>query len=168
MRDDYLISNRLRNRNTIEFLGLWERLNNPDFNPIEFDGIKNNAGLNSFILTAEAPIHANVKQVLLKGSERDTNLIFRTMHNTSRVFKNAVSDEVVAMEKKGAAFEEVRHLVAGARGRNAMKTGDVDAGIVSAGMVIGLIDDLPTCKDLIERIVRECRASLAAAGPMAA
>ena len=121
-----------------------------------------------FMLTAEAPIHANVKAALVKASERDTNLIFRTMHNTSRVFKNAVSDEVVAMEKKGAAFEEVRHLVAGARGRNAMKTGDIDAGIVSAGMVIGLINDLPTCKDLIERIVRECRASLSAAGAMAA
>ena len=121
-----------------------------------------------FMMTAEAPIHARVKEALLKGTERDTNLIFRTMHNTSRVFKNAVSDEVVAMEKKGAAFEEVRHLVAGARGRNAMKTGDVDGGIVSAGMVIGLINDLPTCKDLIERIVRECRASLATAGAMAA
>ncbi|MBL8385000.1 MAG: nitronate monooxygenase [Burkholderiales bacterium] len=121
-----------------------------------------------FMMTREAPIHDNVKQALLKGSERDTNLIFRTMHNTSRVFKNAVSDEVVAMEKKGAAFEEVRHLVAGARGRNAMKTGEVDTGIVSAGMVIGLIDDIPSCAELIERILRECREALAAASAMAA
>jgi hypothetical protein len=52
-RTDYLISNWLRNRNTIEFLGIWEQLNNPDFNPIEFDGIKKQAGLNSFILTAK-------------------------------------------------------------------------------------------------------------------
>ena len=52
-RTDYLISNWLRNRNTIEFLGIWERLNNPDFNPIEFDGIRKQAGLNSFILTAK-------------------------------------------------------------------------------------------------------------------
>jgi len=58
--------------------------------------------------------------------------------------------------------------VAGAKGRNAMKTGDVDAGILSAGMVIGLIKDIPTCKELIERIVRECREALAAAGKMAA
>ena len=121
-----------------------------------------------FMCTVEAPIHDKVKQALLKGTERDTNLIFRTMHNTSRVFKNAVSDEVVALERKGAEFEEVRHLVAGARGRNAMKTGDVDAGIVSAGMVIGLINDIPTCSELIERIVRECRLSLAAASAMAA
>ena len=121
-----------------------------------------------FMCTVEAPIHDKVKQALLKGTERDTNLIFRTMHNTSRVFKNAVSDEVVALERKGAEFEEVRHLVAGARGRNAMKTGEVDAGIVSAGMVIGLINDIPTCSELIERIVRECRLSLAAASAMAA
>ncbi|HTQ76622.1 MAG TPA: nitronate monooxygenase [Burkholderiales bacterium] len=121
-----------------------------------------------FMCTREAPIHDNVKQALVKGGERDTNLIFRTMHNTARVLKNKVSDEVVAMEKKGAAFEEVRHLVAGARGRNAMKTGEIDEGIVSAGMVIGLIEDVPTCAELIERIVRECREALAAAGRMAA
>jgi len=52
-RTDYLIQNWLRNRNTIEFLGIWEQLNNPDFNPIEFDGIKKQAGLNSFVLTAK-------------------------------------------------------------------------------------------------------------------
>ena len=121
-----------------------------------------------FMVTQEAPIHDKVKAALVAAGERDTNLIFRTMHNTARVFKNAVSDEVVAMEKKGVAFEEVRHLVAGARGKNAMKTGEVETGIVSAGMVIGLINDIPTCKDLIERIVRECREGLAAASAMAA
>ena len=121
-----------------------------------------------FMCTREAPIHDKVKQALVKAGERDTNLIFRTMRNTSRVLKNAVSDEVVAMEKKGAAFQEVRHLVAGARGRNAMQTGEVETGIVSAGMVVGLIKDIPSCKELIERIVRECREGLAAASKMAA
>ena len=121
-----------------------------------------------FMVTREAPIHDKVKAALVAAGERDTNLIFRTMHNTARVFKNAVSDEVVAMEKKGVAFEEVRHLVAGARGKNAMKTGEVETGIVSAGMVIGLINDIPTCKELIERIVRECREGLKSASAMAA
>jgi len=121
-----------------------------------------------FMCTKEAPIHAKVKQAIVAAGERDTNLIFRTMRNTSRVLKNAVSDEVVAMEKKGAAFEDVRHLVAGARGRNAMRTGEVDAGIVSAGMVVGLIKDVPSCKELIERIVRECREALGSASRMAA
>ena len=121
-----------------------------------------------FMCTTEAPIHPSVKEALVKASERDTNLIFRTMHNTSRVLKNAVSDEVVAMEKSGAKFEEVRHLVAGARGKVAIKSGEVDSGIVSAGMVVGLIHDVPTCAELIERIVRDCRDSLSAASRMAA
>ena len=120
-----------------------------------------------FMCTVEAPIHEKVKQALLAASERDTNLIFRTMRNTSRVLKNAVSDQVVAMERSGAKFEEVRHLVAGARGRVAVRTGDIDAGIVSAGMVVGLIHDIPTCAELIARIVRECRECLRAASAMA-
>ncbi len=121
-----------------------------------------------FMMTREAPIHDNVKQALLNADERATNLIFRTMHNTSRVFKNAVSDEVVKMEKAGATFEQVRPLVAGARGKNAMKSGDVDGGIVSAGMVIGLINDIPSCDELVQRIVRECQQALASASAMAA
>lgn len=121
-----------------------------------------------FMCTVEAPIHPDVKAALVKASERDTNLIFRTMRNTSRVLKNAVSDEVVALEKSGAKFEEVRHLVAGARGKVAIRSGDVNGGIVSAGMVVGLIDDIPTCRDLLERIVRDCRESLRAASAMAA
>jgi nitronate monooxygenase len=121
-----------------------------------------------FMCTKEAPIHDKVKQALVRAGERDTNLIFRTMRNTSRVLKNRVSDEVVALERKGAAFEDVKHLVAGAKGRNAMQTGEVDAGIVSAGMVVGLIEDVPSCAELIERIVRECREALAAASRMAA
>jgi nitronate monooxygenase len=118
--------------------------------------------------TKEAPIHDNVKQALVAAGERDTNLMFRTMHNTARVFKNAISSEVVAMEKRGAKFEEVRHLVAGARGKVALRNGEIDGGVISAGMVIGLIDDVPSCAELIQRIVRDCRAHLAAASAMAA
>lgn len=119
-----------------------------------------------FMCTVEAPIHEKVKQALLAASERDTNLIFRTMRNTSRVLKNSVSDEVMALEKSGAKFEEVRHLVAGARGRVAVRTGDIEAGIVSAGMVVGLIHDIPTCAQLLERIIDECREALRKASAM--
>ena len=119
-----------------------------------------------FMCTKEAPIHDNIKQALVKATERDTNLMFRTMHNTARVFKNAISDEVVAMEKRGAKFEDVRPLVAGARGKVALREGDVDGGVVSAGMVIGLIDDVPTCAELIERIVGDCREHLNSAARM--
>ena len=121
-----------------------------------------------FMCTKEAPIHDNIKQALVNAGEKDTNLIFRTMRNTSRVLKNRVSDEVVSMEKKGAAFEDIKHLVAGVKGRHAMTNGEVDSGIVSAGMVIGLIKDIPSCRELIERIVRECREALASASGMAA
>jgi NADH:quinone reductase (non-electrogenic) len=121
-----------------------------------------------FMCTKEAPIHENIKQALVNGTERDTNLMFRTMHNTARVFKNAISNEVVAMERRGAKFEEVRHLVAGARGKVALREGKVDDGVVSAGMVIGLIKDIPTCAELIERIVAECRERLAKAATFAA
>jgi NAD(P)H-dependent flavin oxidoreductase YrpB (nitropropane dioxygenase family) len=114
-----------------------------------------------FLCTREAPVHDEIKQALVRASERDTNLIFRTMHNTARVLKNAVSDEVVAIERRGGAtFDDVRPLVIGARGKEALKSGAVHGGIVSAGMVVGLIDDVPSCAELIERIVKECRESL--------
>lgn len=121
------------------------------------------AGVNMgtrFCATVEAPIHANVKQALVDASERDTHLIFRTLHNTARVLKNPISDEVVSIERKGGAkFEDIRHLVAGARGRTAMEAGTND-GIVSVGQCVGLINDVPTCAELIERMVGECRAHL--------
>lgn len=118
-----------------------------------------------FCATQEAPIHDDIKQALVGASERQTQLIFRTLHNTGRVLKNAVSDEVVATERRpgGCAFEDVRPLVAGARGREALSTGQVDGGLVWAGQVVGLIDDVPTCADLIQRMVRECQAHLATA-----
>lgn len=121
-----------------------------------------------FMTTKEAPIHDNIKQALINAGERDTNLIFRTLHNTARVFKNAISNEVVAMEREGAKFEEVRPLVAGVRGRQALKEGNIDGGVISAGMVIGLIDDIPSCAELVERMVAECREHLRAAADLVA
>jgi NADH:quinone reductase (non-electrogenic) len=111
-----------------------------------------------FVCTQEAPVHHDVKVALRNATERDTNLMFRTLNNTARVFKNAVSDEVVAIERRpgGCAFDDVRHLVSGARGRLAWETGDIDGGALTAGMVMGLIDDIPSCRELIERISQEC------------
>ena len=89
-------------------------------------------------------------------SERATDLIFRTLRNTSRVAKNEISREVVTIERKGGAtIDDLKHLVAGVRGRGVYETGDPDAGIWSAGMVQGLIHDIPTCAELVSRIVRE-------------
>jgi NAD(P)H-dependent flavin oxidoreductase YrpB (nitropropane dioxygenase family) len=109
-----------------------------------------------FMCTVESPIHQKVKEQIVANDERATNLIFRTLHNTARVAKNTVSDEVVAIERRGAAkFEDVRHLVAGARGRIVYESGDPNYGVWTVGMVQGLIHDIPTCAELISRIVRE-------------
>lgn len=111
-----------------------------------------------FCATQEAPIHDHIKQALVSATERQTRLIFRTLHNTGRVLKNAISDEVVATEQRpgGCEFGDIRHLVAGARGREALQTGQVDGGLVWAGQVVGLIEDIPSCEALIQRMVTEC------------
>jgi NAD(P)H-dependent flavin oxidoreductase YrpB (nitropropane dioxygenase family) len=81
------------------------------------------------------------------------------MHNTARVAKNAISDEVVAIERRGGAkFEDVKDLVAGTRGANVLDKGDMDAGIWSAGQTQGLIHDIPTCAELVSRIMREAES----------
>lgn len=122
-----------------------------------------------FCATIEAPIHPAIKQALVDASERDTNLIFRTLHNSGRVLKNAVSDEVVATERRpgGCEFKDIQPLVAGQRGRATLQSGDVHAGLVWAGQVVGMVKDIPTCAELLQRMVRECQQALATAGGMA-
>ncbi len=112
-----------------------------------------------FCATKEAPIHDNVKQLIVANDERGTNLIFRKFHNTGRVARNSVSDEVVAISaREGAVFADVQPLVSGARGRIALETGDIDAGLVWAGQVQGLIHDVPSCAELVGRIVADAEA----------
>lgn len=115
-----------------------------------------------FYVTQEAPVHQNVKEAMVQASERDTALLFRTMKNTARVYRNAIADEVVGMERRpgGCTFEEIRPLVAGVRGRAALQAGEINNGVVSAGQCIGLIHDIPTCAELITRMVAECRERL--------
>jgi NADH:quinone reductase (non-electrogenic) len=109
-----------------------------------------------FCATVEAPIHARVKQLLIDNDERGTNVIFKSLRNTARVGKNGVSDKVVEILKRpDARFEDVAHLVRGAHGRVLLETGDLDAGLVWAGQVQGLIHDIPTVAELIGRIMRE-------------
>jgi NAD(P)H-dependent flavin oxidoreductase YrpB (nitropropane dioxygenase family) len=119
-----------------------------------------------FCATVEAPIHSAIKQALVDAGERDTRLIFRTLNNTGRVLRNAISEEVVALERRqgGATFADIHHLVAGARGRRTLESGAVDDGLVWAGNVVGLIKDIPTCRELIERMVAEARSRLATCG----
>jgi nitronate monooxygenase len=121
-----------------------------------------------FVATVEAPVHDRIKQALVAARETDTRLMFRTLRNSARVLANATSEEVVRLERRegGARFEELRPLVAGERGRAALQSGQVDDGVVWAGQVVGLIDDIPSCAELLERMHRECRERLAAAAAL--
>lgn len=117
-----------------------------------------------FLATREAPVHINVKQALVDADELQTALILRSLKNTARVYKNSVAEEVVAIERLGKEtdFKTVQHLVAGTTGRQkVMVEGDIDGGIWAAGMAAGLIDDIPTCETLLQRIITEARQAAA-------
>jgi len=110
-----------------------------------------------FIATKEAPVHQNVKQAILAASELDTRLIMRALRNTERVLDNAATERVLAIERdKGAAvrFEDIRAEVASVYPK-IMIEGDMDAGAWSCGMVVGLINDIPSVKELIDRIMAQ-------------
>ena len=110
-----------------------------------------------FCATVEAPLHDAFKQAMVANDERATELIFRSYRNSARVARNSVSSQVVELEQGGAPFEFVADLVKGVRGRAALEAGDTEGGIWSAGMVQGLIRDVPTVAELIDRIMNEAR-----------
>jgi NAD(P)H-dependent flavin oxidoreductase YrpB (nitropropane dioxygenase family) len=110
-----------------------------------------------FIATQEAPVHENVKQAIVAASELDTRLVMRPLRNTERVLKNAAVERLIEKERAlGAAlkFEDILDEVAGVYPK-IMKEGAMDAGAWSCGMVAGLIHDVPTVRQLIDRIMRE-------------
>lgn len=109
-----------------------------------------------FCATKEATIHPNVKQAYVDNDERGTHLIFRQFHNTARVGKSEVSDQVAEILKTpDAKFKDVATLVAGSAGKELLQTGDLSKGVFWASMVQGLIHDIPTVKELIDRIISE-------------
>jgi len=111
-----------------------------------------------FIATKEAPVHENVKLRLVEADELQTRLVMRPLRNTERVLVNAATEKVLEIEReKGAdlSIEDIRHLVAGTQGRKVLQDGEMDAGVWSCGMVAGLIHDIPTCKELVDRIMAE-------------
>jgi nitronate monooxygenase len=114
-----------------------------------------------FCATQEAPIHDGIKQAIVANDERATELLFRSYRNTARVAKNAVAMEAVRIEREGHPFEAIAHLVKGARGREGLVSGDPEHGVWTAGMVQGLIHDVPTVKDLVDRIVADAEALIA-------
>lgn len=128
-----------------------------------------------FIATQEAPVHENVKRAIVAASELDTRLVMRPLRNTERVLKNAAVERILETERRlgaGLTFEHILEQVAGVYPR-IMQQGAMDAGAWSCGMVAGLIHDIPSVRELIERIVDEAERIIgerlaglvAAAGP---
>lgn len=113
-----------------------------------------------FVATREAPVHDRVKQAIVQAGERDTRLIMRPLRNTERVLRNSAVEKVLEKERAlgdRIQFEDIAEQVAGVYHR-IMVEGEVGAGAWSCGMVAGLIDDIPTVKQLIDRIVAEAKA----------
>lgn len=110
-----------------------------------------------FVASAEAPVHENIKGQIVANSERDTVLVFRKFRNTARVARNAVSEEIREIESRpDSTFDDIAHLASGARSRErALAAGAVDDGLWWAGQVQGLIDDVPTCRQIVESIVAD-------------
>jgi nitronate monooxygenase len=113
-----------------------------------------------FMATKEAKIHQKVKEQIVRNTERDTVLMNRTLRNTSRVAKNAVSEEVVRIQQDPTkTIDDVRDLVSGARGRaNVLAGGDLDGGIWTVGQSAGLIHDIPSCADLVKNIMAQAES----------
>jgi NAD(P)H-dependent flavin oxidoreductase YrpB (nitropropane dioxygenase family) len=108
-----------------------------------------------FLVTQEAPIHEGIKQKVVEMDENQTRLIFRTYKNTARVYRNGIADQVAEIEASGADFGQVHHLVSGANQEKAWSTGDIEAGMVTVGMSGGLINDIPTCEELVRNIMSD-------------
>jgi NADH:quinone reductase (non-electrogenic) len=119
-----------------------------------------------FMCTVEAPIHMAIKQAIVDAHETDTELVLRRWKNTSRLFKNKVTEQAVKIEKESTTgkFEEVAPLVSGKRGREVFINGDKDFGVWTAGQVIGLIHDVPTCEVLLRRIEAEAKEAMERTG----
>lgn len=113
-----------------------------------------------FVATQEAPVHQNIKQAIVDADERQTTLIFRTLNNTARIYRNSIAEQVVAIEAQpgDTDFVDLQPLVAGARGREVLKSGNINDGVWTAGLVMGLINDIPNCRELITRMVTEAEA----------
>lgn len=112
-----------------------------------------------FVATREAPVHDNVKQAMVKHGERDTRLIMRTLRNTERVLHNPTVDKVLGIESKGdTKIEDIAPFVSGLVGKEMLEDGEMEKGVLSAGQSMGLVRDVPTCRELFDRIMAEAEA----------
>lgn len=111
-----------------------------------------------FLATQEAPIHDGIKQKIVEMDENQTQLIFRKFRNTARVYKNTVAEKVAEIEAAGGDFKDVHAFVSGEKQEEAWSTGNIEAGMVTAGMSGALVKDVPSCQELIDRIISDARS----------
>ncbi|KAH0492693.1 hypothetical protein TgHK011_007635 [Trichoderma gracile] len=115
-----------------------------------------------FVCTQEAPVHHNIKEAIVRGQETDTALLLRRWTNTTRLYKNKVTEEALKVEResKTGDFKEVAPYVSGKRGKEVFINGDPEHGVWTTGQVMGLIHDIPTCAELVARIEKEAETTL--------
>jgi len=113
-----------------------------------------------FVATKECEVHDNIKQDLLKRHENDTALICKSIGLQGRAIRNRVVEDVLALEAKGCGFEDLLPLISGKRVQEAWETGNVDLAPMMMGQSVGLVNDVPTCKELIERMAKEAKEEI--------
>jgi len=115
-----------------------------------------------FVATREAPVHRNVKQTLVDHGELDTKLIMRTLRNTERVINNPMVEKVLEIEDREGEtkIEDLIPYVSGLVGKKMLEDGEMEKGIMSAGQSMGIVRDIPTCKELLDRIMDEAEAMI--------
>jgi len=110
-----------------------------------------------FMLSRECPLHNSIKQRLLEASEKDTLMIMRSINNPERVAGTDFARRILEMEERGTTLEELLPLIDGRRQKKALDKGETDEAIIPCGQVVGLLDDLPTIKEIIDGIIKEAR-----------
>lgn len=110
-----------------------------------------------FVATQEAPVHENIKQAIVNMKETDSTLIFRKFKNSARVFKNDIALKVQEIEKAGGEFADIHQYVSGKNQEKAWTTGDVNAGMVTWGMCGGLINEIPSCEEVVTKIADDAK-----------
>jgi len=109
-----------------------------------------------FVATREAPVHDNLKQALIRHNETDTRLIMRSLRNTERVLHNQAAEKVLEIESRGnTQIQDLIPYVSGLVGKEMLENGEMEKGTMAAGQCIGLIRDIPTCRELLDRIMAE-------------
>ena len=116
-----------------------------------------------FMVTQESPIHDDIKRALADSTILDTQLIKRSIKRTGRFWRNAVTEEIVAIEKSlgdESNYDAIKHLISGPTGREALENGDPQHGLICASQVVGLFSDIPTCEEVVSSMVQGAQAQL--------